>query len=251
MKSCQKTMDNDSHNGEDAREKEVEEQEYRARQKNISRLITELRREADQARERWWKNECNELEELDRSARPDLMHAQVGQLTRKKTTNCTSDAIKDETGKLLTEPAEIRNRWKEYTETLYDKNGKPQDEEMGIELELDVDEDSKGPVILDSEVTNAIEILKVGKAIGPDGMPAEFWKVLGAKGTKELVEPGKEMYVKGIWSSDFTRVVMIPLQKKMKAIECRDHRTVSLISHASTILLKLLTNRIGPGILQG
>ena len=29
-------MDNDSHNGEDAKEKEVEEQEYRARQKNIS-----------------------------------------------------------------------------------------------------------------------------------------------------------------------------------------------------------------------
>ena len=52
-------------------------------------------------------------------------------------------------------------------------------------LELDVDEDSKGPVILDSEVTNAIEALKVGKAIGPDGIPAEFWKVLGANGIKE------------------------------------------------------------------
>ena len=37
---------------------------------------------------------------------------------------------------------------------------------MGIELELDVDEDSKGPAILDSEVTNAIEALKVGKALG-------------------------------------------------------------------------------------
>ena len=160
------------------------------------RLNNELRRETDQARERWWENECNELEELDRRARPDLVYAKVGQLTRKKTTNCTSEAIKDETGKLLTEPEEIRNRWKEYIETLYDKNGKPQNEEMGIELELDVDEDSKGPVILDSEVTNAIEALKVGKAIGPDGIPAEFWKVLGAKGTKELVGLRKEMYVK-------------------------------------------------------
>ena len=68
--------------------------------------------------------------------------------------------------------------------------------EMEIKLELDVDEDSKGPVILDSEVTNAIEALTVGKAIGPDGIPAEFWKVLGAKGTKELVELCKVcMYV--------------------------------------------------------
>src|SRR6476469_3591409 len=78
---------------------------------------------------------------------------------------------------------------------------------------------SKGPVILDREVTNAIEALKVGKAIGPDGIPAEFWKVLGAKETKELVELGKEMYVKGIWPSDFTRVVMIPLQKKTNVFD--------------------------------
>ena len=76
------------------------------------------------------------------------------------------------------------------------------------------DEDSKGPVILDSEVTNAIEALKVGKAIGPDGISAEFWKVLREKGTKELVDLCKEMYVKGIWPTDFTRVVLIPLKKR-------------------------------------
>ena len=52
------------------------------------------------------------------------------------------------------------------------------------------------------------------------------------------------MYVKGIWPSEFTRVVMIPLQKKMNAVECSDHRTISLISHASNILLKIPTNRI-------
>src|SRR6478736_4903339 len=136
------------------------------------RLNNELRRETDQARERWWENECNELEELDRRARPDLVYAKVGRLTRKreKTTGFAGEAIKDETGKLLTEPQEIRDRWKEYIKTLYDKNGKPQNEEMGIELKLDVDEDSKGPVILDSKVTNAIE-QKVGKAMGPDGIP--------------------------------------------------------------------------------
>src|SRR6476619_1980778 len=115
---------------------------------------------------------------------------------------------------------------------------------MGTELELDVDDDSKGPVILDSEVTNAIEALKVGKAIGPDGIAAEFWKVLRAKETKELIELCKEMYVKGLWPSDFTRVAMIPLQKKMNAVECSDHRAISLISHASKILLKILTSRI-------
>src|SRR6478609_7865025 len=49
----------------------------------------ELRRETDQERERWWENECNKLEELDRRARPELVYVKVEQLARKKTTNCT------------------------------------------------------------------------------------------------------------------------------------------------------------------
>src|SRR6478609_772608 len=32
--------------------------------------------------------------------------------------------------------------------------------------------------------------------------------------------------------------------EKMNAVECSDHRTVSLISHVSKIWLKILTNRI-------
>src|SRR6476619_2396855 len=37
---------------------------------------------------------------------------------------------------------------------------------------------------------------------------------------------------------------MIPLQKKMNAVECSDNRTISLISHATKILFKILTTRI-------
>ena len=37
---------------------------------------------------------------------------------------------------------------------------------------------------------------------------------------------------------------MIPLQKKSNACECKDHRTVSLISHASKIILRILTQTI-------
>ena len=37
----------------------------------------ELRRETDGAREDWWKSECNELEELDKGDRSDLMYKKV------------------------------------------------------------------------------------------------------------------------------------------------------------------------------
>ena len=37
---------------------------------------------------------------------------------------------------------------------------------------------------------------------------------------------------------------MVPIPKKTKAVECEDHKTISLISHASKIMLKILTKRI-------
>ena len=61
---------------------------------------------------------------------------------------------------------------------------------------------------------------------------------------KELTELCQEMYEKGVWPEDFTRIVMIPIEKKVNAMECEDHRTISLISHASKIMLKVLTRRI-------
>jgi hypothetical protein len=51
------------------------------------------------------------------------------------------------------------------------------------------------------------------------------------------------MYEKGVWPEDFTRIVLIPIEKKVNAVECEDHRTISLIAHASKIMLKVLTRR--------
>ena len=53
------------------------------------------------------------------------------------------------------------------------------------------------------------------------------------------------MYETGTWPEDFTKVVIVPLQKKLNATECADHKTISLISHdASKILLRILTKRL-------
>jgi len=54
----------------------------------------------------------------------------------------------------------------------------------------------------------------------------------------------KNIYNTGNWPTDFTKTMLIPLPKKTNAVECSDHRTISLISHASKIILKILTNRI-------
>src|SRR5580692_3191081 len=90
----------------------------------------------------------------------------------------------------------------------------------------------------------AVKEMKRNKAVGVDGIAGEFLKALGEKGMKELVQMCKKMYEEGVWPEDFAGVVMIPIQKKSNAIDCEDHRTISLISHTSKILLKILTKRI-------
>lgn len=201
-----------------------------------------LRRETDQAREKWWAEECSELEEMDRRGRSDLVYGKVKQLTKKYETNCKSTTIKSETGELLTQPTDIRNRWKEYIETLYDKDGKPRD--ICMEVEAQVEDDRKGPELLRSEIEAAIRDMKKNKAEGIDEIPAEFWKVLGEKGMNELIGLSRDMYEQGIWPKDFKKAVMIPLKKKPNAVECEDFRTISLIPHASKIMLRILTKRI-------
>src|SRR5579864_2918116 len=126
-----------------------------------------------------------------------MVYAKVKQLTRKSSTAGRSTSIKDTDGKLITEPDNIRERWKEYIEQLYDKAGKPEQEEIAVEREAIVPEDCKGPPLLTSEIVEAIKGMKKNKAVGVDDIPAEFLKALGKEGTKELVEMCKEMYDEG------------------------------------------------------
>ena len=97
-------------------------------------------------------------------------------LTGQKRPRNGTSAVKDKNGYLLTEKDDIKDRWQQYIEVLYDSEGKPLKEKLGIEDEREVDTDSKGPNLLDSEIKIAIKELKNGKAVGIDGLSAEYWQ---------------------------------------------------------------------------
>jgi len=197
--------------------------------KKYRQLNNELRRDTEKAKAIWWESECKELEDLDRRGRSDLVYAKVGQLTGKNRNINRSITVKDKQGALLNEAEAIRARWKEYIEELYDKSGKPIGGPMRMEDEQDIDKDCKGPAILEREIEEAIREMKNGKAVGVDGIPAEFWKLLGERGNKELRRLCMEVYEKGEWPRDFTHIVMIPIEKKTNAVECGDYRQSSSI----------------------
>ena len=213
--------------------------------KEYSRLNNELRRTTDRAKDQWWNDKCDELAEYDKRGRSDLLYQEVNKLTKtSKKTGTKNVAINDKEGELKTELREVKDRWKEYIEELYDKDRKPVEGDFAMEEENMIENDHKGPDILKEEIYEAIKCMKNGKATGIDDIPAEFLKMLEGESLKMLVDLCMEVYITGIWPEDFTKSVMIPIPKKANAMDCADYRTISLIPHTSKILLKILTNRI-------
>jgi len=206
------------------------------------KLNNELRRATDQAREKFWEDECKELEDLEKRGKMDQLYGKVKELTWKKNSVQKTTNILSKQGELLTDGEEIKTRWVEYIEELYNKAEKPND--IPLELEHGVDCDRKGPPLLDSEIDQAIDDLKSGKSEGEDGVPAEILKALSADVKHILANICKAIYNTGKWPEDFKISSIITLQKKPNAQKCEDHRTISILSHASKIMLKILNNRI-------
>src|SRR5437867_3859935 len=86
--------------------------------------------------------------------------------------------------------------------------------------------------------------MKEAKAAGVDEIPAEMLKSFGEKAIQELCDICKGMYEEKKWPDDCTSTDIIPLPKKNNAVNCSDYRTISLICHASKIMLRVLTKRI-------
>ena len=213
-----------------------------AGRRNYRRLNNELRRETDRAKEIQLDEDLKELEELEKKGRSDLMHKKVKEINRVKKGGLRSIEIEGKNGEKLKNPEDVRKRWMEHIEDLYDKENKPPDIE--IEEEADVDDDEIGPELLDREIEATLKELKNGKAPGPDDIPSEFLKSLVGEAKAELKLICHLIYKNGDWPEDHTKISMIAFPKKPKTIKCSEHRTISLISHASKIVLRILAKRL-------
>ena len=52
-----------------------------------------------------------------------------------------------------------------------------------------------------------------------------------------------DIYDKGTIPGDMLRSIFVTLPKKTAATECENHRTISLMSHLTKIILRILLNR--------
>ena len=84
----------------------------------------------------------------------------------------------------------------------------------------------------------------MNKASGGDGIPVELFQILKDDAVKVLHSICQQIWKTQQWPQDWKRSVFIPTPKKGNAKECSNDCTVTLISHASKVMLKILQARL-------
>ena len=137
----------------------------------------------------------------------------------------------------LTEAEDIKKRCQEYTEELYKKDLHDPDNHNGVITHLE-------PDILVCEVKWALGSIIINKASGGDGIPVELFKTLRMMLLKHRTQICQQIWKIQQWPQDWKRSVFIPIPKKGNAKEFSNYCTITLISHASKVMLKILQARL-------
>ena len=184
-------------------------------------------------KEKWLNNKCTEIE-AKKYTDAHKMHSNICKITGRR--GCTSSGcIKSKSGEIIMEKAQVLQRWTEYIKELYEDDRHK--EKPGIK------KDMQGPRILKAEIEKAINHMKNNKVTGPDEIAVEQIKGLREFGIEKLTLILNEIYDSGEFPEDLSKSIFITLPKKPGAIECELHRTISLMSHTTKILLRVLMNR--------
>ena len=135
---------------------------------------------------------------------------------------------------MFVEKNAILNRWTEYVEELFhDVRGS-----MPSFPDL-----MEGPNILKSEVRTAIKMMRKNKAAGLDGVVIEMIEALEEYGVEKLTEIINKIY-DGKFPEDLSKSIFITLPKTPSAVDCEQHCTISLMSHVTMIILRVLLLRL-------
>ncbi|KAI5739350.1 hypothetical protein M8J77_018157 [Diaphorina citri] len=147
--------------------------------------------------------------------------------------------IKNNEGVVLKGEEEIRHRWREYFTTLLNEENPrlPTEEslpKLGMTKEIER-----------SEVYEGLKAMKNGKATGPDNIPVEVWKSLGADGLDLLLPLFNQIFKEEKMPDDWRESTILPIYKDKGDIQdCGNYRGIKLMSHTLKLYERIVDKRL-------
>ena len=171
---------------------------------------------------------------MERNHRIESMHKKIKEVIGRKRER-RGNVIKTKEGILVMEIEDVLKRWGEYVKDLFegDRGNNPR---LHIPM--------NGPELLEEEIVKVMKSMKKGKSPGHDGITIEMLLASGNFGLKKIVELANKIYNTGYIPKEMYRSIFIAIPKKPNAVECNLHRTISLMSIITKIILRVILNRI-------
>ena len=199
-------------------------------------LCRKVKKETRKARKKHLKQTAVEAEKAFRTNKTKKVYEMIRTLSKKKRLN-PSIGIKDDDGNMIYETGKIKERWWQYCKELYT-------DERNITATDEILYENTEPEVLTTEIRHAIKRMKQNKAAGLDKLPAEAIQAGGETSVEIMKNIIDNVWNTGEWPDDWVVSEMITIPKVEGTQECSKHRTLSLISHASKILLEIIRSRI-------
>ena len=148
--------------------------------------------------------------------------------------------IENANGELLTNDRDITEGWKSYFDTLlneeFPRNKYPTCDPVLNEVVED---------ITATEVETAVKEMKNGRSTGPDEIPTEFWKSVGATGIIFLCILFNKIKNGNPMPRSFRESFLLPFYKnKGDSRKCTNYRAIKLLSHTMKIWERVINNRV-------
>ena len=139
------------------------------------------------------------------------------------------------------EKGDTQNRWIEYFNKLFNDDDRA-DTDTTTNLTEDVN--LSGPKIVETEVKGALKKMINRKATGNDKVCKEMLVACGELGIKKICNLANKIYDSGTILMQMRQSVFIAIPKKGDLSNCNNYRLISLMSHVTKIILRIILARV-------
>ena len=198
-------------------------------------LDEEIKSECHAEKERMLTEQCDLIEQLESAHKFHQTHAQIRNVTGRGKNAGVTTCSEDRDGNIIMEQQKILERSQEYISILYDEAI------GGIPL---ISNDTKLSPNTRTEIEYALKGMPMRKAPGPDDITTEMLVATGVKGVTEITNLANVMYSEGRIREQMYKSIFITIPKVKGTATCEKHRTISLMSHVTKLVLRVIMNRI-------
>ena len=182
---------------------------------------------------------CTKVDTAHQSSKSKEVYATIRQITKKP--SIKMQTVKSKDGKILTEGYDVKRRWKENYQELYNNRNPVDDTANNLPQMANQDKEAE---ILREEVESAVKKLTDGKTPGYDSISGEELKAAGETGISILHKLCNQIWDSETFPKDWGRAIITPIYKKKDKLDCGNYRGISLLSHVGKIFALIIQRRI-------